>query len=67
MHKIRALCPLIRTEPLQNATSGRRHERLQQGGVNGYDSQAITGDYFLMLAFSTITLYLYPIPKSLSV
>ena len=30
MHKIRALCPLIRTKTLQNATTGRG------GNVNGY-------------------------------
>ena len=37
MHKIRALCLLIRTETLQKATAGRGRRRLQQeGGVNGY-------------------------------
>ncbi len=29
MHKIRALCILIRTETLQNATAGRGRRRLQ--------------------------------------
>ncbi len=41
MHKIRALCLLIRTETLQNATAGRGRRRLQQeGGVNGYGARA---------------------------
>ncbi len=40
MDKIRAHCPLIRTEILQNATAGRGREWLQQeGGVNGYDDR----------------------------
>ncbi len=33
MHKIKALCLLIRTEPLQNATLGRGRRWLQQEGT----------------------------------
>ncbi len=36
MHKIRALCLLIRTETLQKAAAGRRRKRFKRGGVNGY-------------------------------
>ncbi len=32
MHKIRALCLLIRTETLQNATAGRRRKRFNKRG-----------------------------------
>ncbi len=35
MHKIRALCLLIRTETLQNATAGRGLKR----DVNGYNKR----------------------------
>ncbi len=38
MHKIRALCPLIRTEPLKKATTGRRRERLRQNLLRSYAS-----------------------------
>ncbi len=33
MHKIRALCPLIRTETLKKATAGRRREQLLRSGA----------------------------------
>ncbi len=38
MHKIRALCPLIRTETLKEATAGRRRERLRQNLLRSYKS-----------------------------
>ncbi len=36
MHKIRALCLLIRTETLKKATAGRRRERLRQNLLRSY-------------------------------
>ena len=45
MHKIRALCRLIRTETLQNATSGRGH---------GYTSSGIIAHFSLPAAISCI-------------
>ena len=33
MHKIRALCLLIRTETLKKATAGRRREELLRSGA----------------------------------
>ena len=36
MHKIRALCPLIRTETLKKATAGRGREQLHPYQVAGF-------------------------------
>ncbi len=49
MHKIRALCPLIRTETLKKATAGRRRERLRQD---------LLRSYFLGLTLRDLDLYL---------
>ncbi len=45
MHKIRVLCLLIRTEPLQKATSGRG------GNVNGYITESIEKDVSICAYF----------------
>ncbi len=43
MHKIRALCLLIRTETLQKAATGRGHERLGQNLLRSYIFRTGTG------------------------
>ncbi len=43
MHKIMALCLLIRTETLQNATAGRGRRRLQEEGCGRLLQKATVG------------------------
>ena len=65
MHKIRALCLLIRTEILQKVTTGQRHERLRlrysmaNSKYVGEIPRLLTDDYHKLLGNRLISVILY--------